>query len=87
MNNGELTITVHHLKSGAFAAEVPTNEGTVVVFSTPYDMDPGHSDQYDILTEVLKRSFGMNLPPISKTRLLDPGLEEVTVTGDVGGCT
>lgn len=72
-----MKLTLHHLKNGTFAAEVPTDAGNVVVFSTPYDTDPGHSDQYTVLAEVLRRTFGLNLPPISETNLFDPGEDTV----------
>lgn len=74
-----MIVTVYHRKNGTFAAEIPTEEGNIVVFSYPYDHDPGHSDHYDVLRNVIRDAYGLILPPLSKTHLIDPGEEKLDV--------
>lgn len=74
-----MTITVHHLKTGTFAAEIPGETGNIVVFSSPYDHDPGHSDQYEVLRNVVRKTYGLILPPLYETHLIEPGEEKVLV--------
>lgn len=72
-----MIVTVYHRKNGTFAAEIPTEKGNIVVFSYPYDHDPGHSDPYNVLRNVIKDVYGLILPPISETNLIDPGEEKL----------
>ena len=74
-----MTLTLHHLPNGTFAAEVPTESGDPqIVFSAPFDDDAGRMDHYTVLAAVLLRMFGLILPPLSETHLTEPGEETVT---------
>lgn len=74
-----MTLTIHHLPDGTFAAEIPTESGEPkIVFSAPYDSDAGRIDQYSVLAAVLLRLCGLILPPISETNLTEPGADIVT---------
>ncbi len=78
-----MIITVYHRKNGTFAAEIPAEEGNIIVFSYQYDNDPGHSDQYDVLRNVMRDAYGLLLPPLSETSLIEPG-EEKVIAKEVG---
>ena len=79
-----MKLTIHHLPDGTFAAEIPTGEEKpTVVFSSPYDSDAGRMDQYAVLSAVLLRLFRIVLPPVSETKLNEPG--EDTVTAKIAG--
>lgn len=74
----KLTLTLHHLPDGTFAAEVPTITGEPnIVFSKPFDSDSNRIDQYSVLAAALLRMFGLVLPPLSETHLTEPGEETV----------
>ena len=75
-----MILKIHHLEDGTFAAEVPTAEGEPeIVFSAPYDDDAGRIDHYTVLARVLLTLWGIVLPPISETKLKEPGQDSVPV--------
>lgn len=75
-----MSLTLHHLEDGTFAAEIPTEDGEKeIVFSSPYDDDAGRMDHYAILAHVLLTVFKIILPPISETNLKEPGEDTVRV--------
>lgn len=78
-----MTIKVHHRKNGTFAAEIPTGDGNIIVFSHLHDHDPGHSDQYEVLRGVLLEVYGLILPPLSEVGLAEPGDAEVVAEDSV----
>ena len=73
-----MKITIHHLKSGDFAAEVTTPDGPRLIFSSVYESDAARESPYEILSTALRRAFGIILPPLSETALLEPGSERIT---------
>ena len=75
-----MTLTIHHLPDGTFAAEIPTETGELqIVFSAPYDDDAGRIDHYSVLARVLLSVFRIILPPINETKLNEPGKDTVPV--------
>lgn len=73
-----MTLTLHYLDDGTFAAEIPTEDGNRIVFSKSYDTDPAHSNPYAVLAAVLLSMYRIILPPISETNLIEPGEADVT---------
>lgn len=71
-----MTLTLHHLENGTFAAEVPTSAGTHIVFSSYYASDAGRESQYTILASLLRLAFGLVLPPLNETDLMEPGSDQ-----------
>ena len=75
-----MKLTLHHLPDGTFAAEIPTETGEPeIVFSSPFDSNAGRENQYTVLASALLRLYHMVLPPISETKLKEPGEESVIV--------
>ena len=70
-----MIVTVYHRKNGTYAAEVPGRDGNRLIFASSYDPDPGHSDQYEVLRAALLNIYGVMLPALSETGLVDPGKE------------
>ena len=74
-----MIVKVHHLKDGTFAAEIPDIERPVVVRSNVFYSVHCHEDQYDVLRTALLKFYGLLLPPMWETNLLEPGEDEVQV--------
>lgn len=74
-----MTITMHHLKDGTFTAEVPTVEGTALIFSSRYASDSNRESQYDVLASLLEVVYHLVIPPLCETKLIEPGEAEVPV--------
>lgn len=71
-----MTLTLHHLKNGTFAAEVPSPDGPQIVFSSRYASDANRESQYTVLAALLKLAFGLVIPPLNETNLTEPGTDE-----------
>lgn len=71
-----MTLTLHHLPNGTFAAEVPSPEGPQIVFSARYASDANRESQYTVLAALLKLAFGLVIPPLNETKLTEPGTEQ-----------
>ena len=71
-----MTLTLHHLKNGTFAAEVPSPDGPQIVFSSNYASDSNRESQYTVLAALLKLAFGLVIPPLNETNLMEPGTDE-----------
>ena len=71
-----MTLTLHHLKNGTFAAEVPSPDGLQIVFSSNYASDSNRESQYTVLAALLKLAFGLVIPPLNETSLTEPGTEQ-----------
>ena len=71
-----MTVTLHHLKNGTFAAEVPSPDGPQIVFSSNYASDSNRESQYTVLAALLKLAFGLVIPPLNETNLTEPGTEQ-----------
>lgn len=78
-----MIVTVYHRKNGTYAAEVPGKDGNVVVYASSHDADPGHSDQYEVLRAALLNVYGVMLPALSETGLVNPG-KEVLYAQEIG---
>ena len=73
------TLIMHHLQNGTFAAEIPTPDGPALIFSSRYASDSNRESQYTILASLLRLAYGLILPPLCETKLIEPGKDEVTV--------
>lgn len=71
-----MTLTLHHLPNGTFAAEVPSPDGPQIVFSSRYASDSNRESQYTVLAALLKLAFGLVIPPLNETKLTEPGTEQ-----------
>lgn len=71
-----MTLTLHHLKNGTFAAEVPSPDGPQIVFSSRYASDANRESQYAVLSALLKLAFGLVIPPLNETNLTEPGTDQ-----------
>ena len=71
-----MTLILHHLKNGTFAAEVPSPDGPQIVFSSRYASDANRESQYTVLAALLKLAFGLVIPPLNETNLTEPGTEQ-----------
>lgn len=71
-----MTLTIRHFNNGTFAAIVPSPDGPQIVFSSRYASDSNRESQYDVLSALLKLAFGLILPPLNETKLMEPGSEQ-----------
>lgn len=71
-----MTLTIRHFNNGTFAAVVPSPAGPQIVFSARYVSDSNRESQYDVLSALLKLAFGLILPPLNETKLMEPGSEQ-----------
>jgi len=71
-----MTLTIRHFNNGTFAAIVPSPAGPQIVFSSRYESDANRESQYTVLAALLKLAFGLILPPLNETNLMEPGTEQ-----------
>lgn len=71
-----MTLNIRHLPNGTFAAIVPSPDGPQIVFSSRYASDSNRESQYTVLAAILKLAFGLVIPPLSETKLAEPGTEQ-----------
>ena len=71
-----MTLTIRHYNNGTFAAVVPSPDGPQIVFSARYASDSNRESQYDVLSALLKLAFGLVIPPLNETNLMEPGTEQ-----------
>lgn len=71
-----MSITIRHFNNGTFAAVVPFPDGPQIVFSSRYASDSNRESQYTVLAALLKLAFGLVIPPLSETKLAEPGTEQ-----------
>ena len=71
-----MILTIRHFNNGTFAAVVPSPDGPQIVFSSRYASDSNRESQYAILAALLKLAFGLVIPPLNETKLIEPGTEQ-----------